>query len=269
VRFAHRGGGPRHRNGAKNAPYGLGVASKLSLCALALLGAGLVGCAPAPEQPVVGPGVPEGFPEARYLEGYGSGGRVYRIDPVRSELRIQVYRGGRLARLGHNHVVASRDVRGFVFLADSLPDSVADLYVPVGTLIVDEPADRAAAGEGFDYTLDGNAVAGTRRNMLGGAVLDAERYPLVRIHAAVEGGGRPDISLRLAITIRGTTRDHVIPARLVLSRGRLTLSGALELRQSDFGITPYSVLGGALQVKDTLHLDYRIEAVQGSGRGGG
>jgi hypothetical protein len=197
------------------------------------------------------------------LEGYAPGGQVYRIDPARSELRIRVYRGGRLARLGHNHVVASRDVRGFVFLAESLPDSVADLYVPAGTLIVDDAADRAAAGEDFDYTLDANAVAGTRRNMLGEAVLDADHHPFVRIHAAVEEGAAPDIRLRLAITIRGVTRDYVVPARLVLSAGRLMLSGALALRQSDFGITPYSVLGGALQVQDTLRLDYRIQAVKG------
>ncbi len=239
-------------------------AQTLSLCALILLGASLVGCAPAPERPSVTPGLPEGFPEVRYRQGYGPGGHVYRIDPARSEIRIRVYRGGRLARLGHDHVVVSRDVRGFVFLAESLPDSVADLYVPVDTLIVDDPTDRAAAGKDFDYALDARAVAGTRRNMLE-AVLDADHHPYVRIHAALQDATPPAIRLRLAINIRGTTRDYLVPARLVRTGDRLMLSGTLRLHQSEFGITPYSVLGGALRVQDTLHLDYRIIATAGQG----
>jgi hypothetical protein len=37
-------------------------------------------------------------------------------------------------------------------------------------------------------------------------------------------------------------------------------AGELRLRQSDFGITPFSVLGGALTVEDELRVRYRLLA---------
>jgi hypothetical protein len=38
--------------------------------------------------------------------------------------------------------------------------------------------------------------------------------------------------------------------------------GALRLRQSDFGITPFSVAGGAIQVADVLDVSFVIVAVR-------
>jgi hypothetical protein len=38
--------------------------------------------------------------------------------------------------------------------------------------------------------------------------------------------------------------------------------GALQLRQSDFGITPFSVAGGAIQVADVLEVSFVIAAVR-------
>jgi hypothetical protein len=38
------------------------------------------------------------------------------------------------------------------------------------------------------------------------------------------------------------------------------VSGKLAFNQSDFGITPYSLLGGAIAVKDGLELRFRVRA---------
>ena len=54
----------------------------------------------------------------------------------------------------------------------------ADLYVPLDTLVVDEPALRAEAG--FDTQPSAADIAGTRRNMLE-KVLEADRYPFALI----------------------------------------------------------------------------------------
>jgi hypothetical protein len=42
--------------------------------------------------------------------------------------------------------------------------------------------------------------------------------------------------------------------------GTIEVNGALNLKQSDFGIVPFSVLGGAIAVADELELQYRIVA---------
>jgi hypothetical protein len=38
--------------------------------------------------------------------------------------------------------------------------------------------------------------------------------------------------------------------------------GALTLRQSDFGITPVKIAGGAVRVKDEIRIEFDIQAAR-------
>jgi hypothetical protein len=51
-----------------------------------------------------------------------------------------------------------------------------------------------------------------------------------------------------------------VPARVEYADGTLVASGSMAIRQSDFGIVPFSVLGGALQVHDRLEMRFRLVA---------
>jgi len=75
--------------------------------------------------------------------------KIYQIDTERSLLQILVYRGGKLAALGHNHVVASRDLTGTVTRAEPLTGTRFDIRLPVASLTVDEPELRREAGADF------------------------------------------------------------------------------------------------------------------------
>src|SRR5712671_2732903 len=109
--------------------------------AAAALAAILAGCAQlrrveAPSAP------PAEFPEALYLQALKQGKSVFQVDPAESLVVIEVRRSGSLARLGHDHVVASHAVGGYV-----APDEGrADLYVALAHLAVDEAALRTEAG---------------------------------------------------------------------------------------------------------------------------
>jgi hypothetical protein len=209
----------------------------------------LVSCAPAPREPPPDVRAPSDFPERDYRQAAAAGQAVYRIDPRSSLLVIEVRRGGSLARVGHDHVVASRDVRGYV-----LPIAArADLYVPLSTLSVDEPALRAAAH--FDTTPSAGDIAGTRRNMLV-RVLDAEHYPFARVKVL----GADADHVEAEIELHGVTRIVRVPVQLATGRDRIGVSGALMLRQTDFGIVPLSIFGGAVQVQDALALHFTLQA---------
>jgi polyisoprenoid-binding protein YceI len=119
---------------------------------------------------------------------------------------------------------------------------------------VDESALRAEAGMTTVPAAD--AIAGTRNNMLT-KVLDAEKYPYVQVSAV----STPEGPLQAAITLHGVTRRYAIPAVLTPRANGISAAGTLTLKQSDFGIKPFSVLGGALAVQDELELRFRIEAV--------
>jgi hypothetical protein len=205
----------------------------------------LAGCARAP----VAPPAATDNAASWYRAAAAAGTKVLAIDPAQSLIAVTVRRGGPLARLGHDHVVASRGVTGFVAPAAGR----ADFSFRLDQMSVDEPALRKEAG--LDTTPTAAAIEGTRANMLA-RVLDAERFPVVALRAdAAEG--KP---VRLAITLHGVTRTVDAAALIEQGNGAVTASGALQLRQSDFGIVPMSVMGGALTVHDALELRYRIVA---------
>jgi hypothetical protein len=60
--------------------------------------------------------------------------------------------------------------------------------------------------------------------------------------------------------LRGTTRNQTIAARIAVFDDMLRASGEFTLIQSDFGIKPISVAGGALKVKDELKLSFEMVA---------
>jgi len=197
---------------------------------------------------------PADFPEGAYRQAAAQGRSVFRVDPASSLVTIEVYRGGSLARLGHDHVVASHDTQGYV-----LPDAGnADLYVELDRLVVDEPALRAEAH--FDTQPSAEDIAGTRRNMLGSGVLDAARYPFALVRVTGVRGSGDDTMAHVSLTLHGTTREMQLPLRIETSAGEMNVSGRLTLLQTDFGITPLSVLGGAIQVKDAIDLEFRLHA---------
>ena len=218
---------------------------------LAAVAAGIVlsACAPLPPAPTLEAPAPANFPEREYRQAAAAGQSVYRIDEAASIVVIEVRRGGSLARLGHDHVVASRQVRGYVLPAAGR----ADLYVPLGELSVDEPELRAAAH--FDTTPSAADIAGTRRNMLG-RVLDVEHHPFAQIHVL----GVRDDDVDAEISLHGTTRMVRLPIRLTVGADRLDATGELTLRQSDYGIVPLSILGGAVQVQDEIGLRFTLRA---------
>lgn len=175
---------------------------------------------------------------------------VLNIDSGLSLIAVTVRRGGLLARLGHDHVVASRHISGTVTPAENR----ADFQFRLDQLTVDEPELRIAAG--LDKQPSADAIEGTRNNMLT-KVLDAEHYPLVKVHAERGAAGQP---LQVAIALHGVTRTLAIPVEIREAEGVMTVTGSVNLKQSDFGITPFSVMAGALAVQDQMELRFTLVA---------
>jgi len=209
----------------------------------------LASCTPAPRETPIEPGAPADFPQRDYRQAAAAGKAVYRIEPASSIVVIEVRRGGSLARLGHDHVVASHDVQGYVLPADAR----ADLYVPLAKLVVDEPGLRAAAH--FDTTPSDADIVGTRRNMLE-RVLEVDAHPFARVRVRRADGEHVDAD----IALRGVSRVVRVPVHVAVDVDRLEVSGDLTLRQTDFGIVPLSILGGAVQVQDALALHFTLHA---------
>jgi polyisoprenoid-binding protein YceI len=223
-----------------------------------LLATALAGCQVAPQPkpeaaPVALPALPPLAVE---------GATRYVVSAADSEVRILVFRGGPLARYGHNHVIRARSVEGEVYLARRFQDSAFELTLPVAELEVDPPAARLEEGAGFEVPPSAEAIAATRENMLGAATLDATRYPEITIRSVSLRGPawNPDATVRIAL--HGTIRDVTVPIAVERCADRITTTGAMAIRASDFGITPFGVLGGGLTVQDELRIRFRIVAAR-------
>ena len=195
------------------------------------------------------PAVSEGVQPARPP----AGAAVYSIDSTQSELRLLVYRAGPMARFGHNHVILNHSVGGWVDAAARPESASFSLYVPVADFTVDDARARAEEGEDFSAEVPEEAKAGTRRNMLSGALLDAERFPVMTL---TSGGiaQAPDGNLAATVTIgvAGHESTLVVPFTLESSAERIAAAGSVVLRQSELGLTPFSAMLGALQVQDAM-----------------
>jgi hypothetical protein len=213
----------------------------------------LSACGPQPtRQPVVAMSLAADLRDA-YQTILQSGAPVLEIDAARSLVALEVRRGGALARLGHDHVVASHDVRGYVAPLQGR----ADLYVSAAELVVDEPVLRAAAG--FGTQPPPSAIEGTRDNMLH-RVLRADEYPfvVVSITGARVVAGRQ--TLRASLSINGATRATDVDASVESAEGELRISGRMTIVQSDYGIVPLAIAGGAIQVEDAVDARFEIFA---------
>jgi polyisoprenoid-binding protein YceI len=220
-----------------------------------LLALTLWSCVSIPPLPPLPQGAPPDFPSAFYRQAAKQRSRVDRIDPSRSLITIYAYRSGPLAAAGHDHVVASHDAQGYILVSKDQTKSRADLYIPVATLRVDEQALRAEAG--FTTKPSAQDKENTRRNMLH-SVLEAPDFPYVRMHIEGLQEKPPGVTLNAQLTLHGNTRNISIPAELRSDSKNMEVSGEFRIRQTVFGITPYSILGGALAVKDQLRISFHI-----------
>jgi len=234
---------------------------RATLAAAALAGI-LAACAQLPR--VEAPSAPPAeFPEAYYLQALKQGKPVFRVDSRESLVVIEVRRSGSLARLGHDHVVASHEIVGY-----AAPDEGrADLYVALARMQVDEAALRKEAG--FDTQPSESDIEGTRANMLE-KVLEAEKFPFALIRVSGAKAKEKKTTLAVAITLHGSTRTLQVPAEIEADAEKMSVTGRLSFDQTDFGITPYSLLGGAIAVQNRIDLRFRIIArLPGAGQSGG
>jgi hypothetical protein len=218
----------------------------------------LCGCQAAPERPAP-PDAEVRFPAEVYEQIDASRGRVFRLDEDASEVRIYVYRAGALAARGHNHVITAPALEGAVFVpSGGAKGARFDLVIAVDDLDVDDADVRRSLGYTFGSDVSDQARADTRANMLGPDVLDAGLFPLIGVASRAIAGELPKLVVTAALTLRGVTRELVVPVDVQLDEDQLVARGALAIRQSDFGIEPFSALGGLLRVDDAVMMEFRL-----------
>jgi polyisoprenoid-binding protein YceI len=168
-----------------------------------------------------------------------------------SDGQLLVHTGvtGRAARMGHRLTIAMNSWLATVRWSSGEP-AEAELTVDVDSL-------QVLGGEGGLKALSGPEKTLARSNAL--TALDAGRFPQIRFRAGdidkVEGGYR----LAGMVAIHGVTDECEIGLRVEDLGEAWRLSCEVAVRQSDFGIKPYSMLMGSMKVVDTVTVSFTAE----------
>jgi len=171
---------------------------------------------------------------------------MWSLEGSDGELLILTGVTGPAAAVGHRLTIAMRRWQ-VTTRWDSDRSVAAELTVDVGSLEV-------IRGEGGVTPLSGPEKMLVRRNALG--ALDARKYPHIVFSAGVID--KTDDGYRLSgdLTIHGETRPQIVDLRTDDQGDSWLLSSETVIRQSDFGVKPYSQLLGALKVADDVTVSF-------------
>jgi len=174
---------------------------------------------------------------------------TWSLDGSDGELLIRTGVAGRAAQLGHRLTLAMRRWRATVQWVTDEPVST-ELSVDVDSL-------QVVRGEGGFTPLSGPEKMLVRDNAL--RSLDARRFP--RITFAAKTIEKTDDGYRLTgtLTIHGKARAQIVDVLTDELGDSWRMSSETTVRQSEFGIKPYSQLLGSLKVADDVTVSFTAQ----------
>ncbi len=102
-------------------------------------------------------------------------------------------------------------------------------------------------------------------NVLRNLVLESDKFPKIRfvsasVSDARKSGETRTFTLNGDLTLRDVTKRISFPVAVTIAEDRLRATGEAKLKQSDFGVTPYSGKLGMIRIGDEVKIDFSIVA---------
>lgn len=186
----------------------------------------------------------------------------YRIDNDNSWVHVLVYRAGLLRALGHNHVIASKHISGFIHLPPDPAEWHLSLRLSLADFVIDDSETRELLGDDFTKPVSAADQEATLANMLGAKLLRADQYPAIRIESESISGDLPTLDIHAMVEVSGRSNPLVFPVLVELGDDNafLIATGETTVRHADLGLKPFTAALGALRVRDQFILQYHIRA---------
>ena len=162
------------------------------------------------------------------------------IDSASSAITVRVFKAGLFSAFAHDHEIRAEGLQGEV---DAGENRRVELRVDARRLRV------------LDPKLPADKRAEVQATMESAKVLHIEQYPEILFRStSVSPQGPGKWSVAGQLTLHGQTR----PVSLVVEEHNGRYRGSTGLRQRDFGITPVSLFGGTVKVKDEIKIEFDI-----------
>jgi len=161
------------------------------------------------------------------------------LDLAASKITVHVEKTGLFSAFAHNHTIAA-------------PLASGHLDVQKRTI---ELKFRAKEMKVLDPGTSDSERSTIESTMKNGEVLDPARFPEISfVSTSVEATDPKGFLVHGNLTLHGVTKPIELPVSF--SEGHYT--GKVTLKQTDFGITPVRIAGGAIRVKDVIAIAFEI-----------
>ena len=183
---------------------------------------------------------------------------AYSVDTAKSKMEIHVYKEGAFKMFGHDHLVAARDISGEArFDPQKIESSSVRLKIPTKAITVVDPGESEKDRKDVQTTMAGEKV------------LDVNKFPEITfistgVSAVKKNPESWELTLSGKLSLHGQEKPVSFPLQLHVTGDELQGRGEISILQTDYGITPVKVGGGAVKVKDKLRINFTVIATRGN-----
>ncbi len=180
--------------------------------------------------------------------------RTYTIVASESSFWVFVAKAGLFSAFAHDHEIGVKSFTGKIVLPESgTGGGSLELEVNAASLaVLDKQPSEADKQKIFDS--------------MHKEVLESAKFPKIAFKSVSvsdlkqTGADAYNLTLNGDLTLKGVTRRIAVPVLLTVNAQQLRAVGKYTLKQTDFGIKPYSAAGGAVKVKNEVVINFNIVA---------
>jgi polyisoprenoid-binding protein YceI len=175
----------------------------------------------------------------------------YRLIPEQSKFTVQAFAEGLFSAFGHDPLLAIKDFTGEAqFVPGSFESASLKITIKADSIVLS------------NSEKDRLEIEQTMREQ----VLEIAKYPEIafvssNISVTRLSEGRYRARIIGDLTFHGVTQKNLwITAQVTVSGESLKAQGDFTLKQTDFGIKPFSAAGGTIKLKNELKFSFDIAA---------
>lgn len=185
------------------------------------------------------------------------------IDVSKSSLKIRVFKSGAFSAFAHDHEIQAPIEEGKIDEGKIDEGKIDEGRIDKGKI-------DSSGGPSVQLRVDSRKMrvldpeisvdnrAEIQHTMEGNAVLDVEHFPEISYRStSITKTGDAHWEVRGNLNLHGKSQPVVVGVSLEAGHYR----GSASFKQSDFGITPIRIAGGAVKVKDEVKIEFDIVPV--------